>query len=139
MNHKNMNPKLKLKGMTLTELLVVLAILGILILMAFPMLKPLISGTYATEAKTNLKHLSQLQEIYHMKTGKYSSEFSEISFEQNKLETEGGTAVYKIEIVDASKSNFKAKAIAVRDFDDDGVMNEWEIDKDGIPRELVPD
>ena len=51
-------------AMTLTELLVVMAILGILLLLALPVLKPLFSRTHAIEAKTQLKHLAELQKIY---------------------------------------------------------------------------
>jgi type IV pilus assembly protein PilE len=51
----------RIPAFTLSELLVVLVIIGILILMAFPVLMPLISRTRSVEAKQALKHLHSLQ------------------------------------------------------------------------------
>ncbi|MEL6135730.1 MAG: type IV pilin protein, partial [Bacteroidota bacterium] len=120
----------KLSGMTLTELLVVLAILGVLLLLAFPVLKPLFSITHSLEAQTNLKHLATLQETYHMRTNRYSDNFSQLGYEQAKLVSEeNGTAHYQIEIVRVSNAEFLARATSITDFDGDGVMNVWEIDK----------
>jgi len=130
----------KLKGMTLTELLVVLAIMGILILMAFPILAPLFQRAHATEAKLNLKHLADLQKVYFLEHTKYAGDFTELGFEQAVLsDTEGGTANYRIEILASSPQDFRATATAIRDFDGDGVFNVWEIDKGNVPREVVPD
>ncbi|MEL6625885.1 MAG: type IV pilin protein [Bacteroidota bacterium] len=129
-----------LSGMTLTELLVVLAILGVLLLLAFPILKPLFSITHAVEAQTNLKHLATLQETYHMRTSRYTDNLSQIGFEQAKLiSEENGTAHYQIEIVRVNNTEFLARATSITDFDGDGILNVWEIDKNKIPREVVPD
>ncbi|MEM6342510.1 MAG: type IV pilin protein [Bacteroidota bacterium] len=139
MNHTKHNPY-TLKSMTLTELLVVLAILGILLLLAFPVLRPLFSSTYAMEAKTNLKHLAQLQEIYHLSHLRYSDGFNDLHFEQADLVSEtNGTAHYAIEILQAGPSDFLARATSVTDFDGDGAFNVWEVDKSGIPKEVVAD
>lgn len=139
MNHSKHNPYY-LKSMTLTELLVVLAILGILLLLAFPVLRPLFSSTYAMEAKTNLKHLAQLQEIYHLSHLRYSDGFQDLHFEQATLvNQENGTAHYAVEILKAGQGEFVARATSVTDFDGDGAFNVWEIDKNGIPKEVVPD
>ena len=132
----------KLKGMTLTELLVVLAILGILLLLAFPVLKPLFTKAHAMEAQTNLKHLARLQETYYLQHTQYTDRFEQLGFEQAALKStsgEQGTANYRIEILEISRSNYLARATAVTDFDSDGTYNVWEIDKAGIPQEVVPD
>lgn len=130
----------RLKGMTLTELLVVLAILGVLILLAFPVLKPIFVKTYSLEARTNLKHLANLQEQFYMERFSYAADFSQIGFQQAKLiSQENGTAHYQIEVVRASREAFLARATAITDFDGDGILNVWEIDKEGIPREVTPD
>lgn len=128
-----------LKAFTLPELLIVLIIIGILILIALPKLMPLISKTRSTEAKTQLKHMYTLQETYRMEFARYSSDFVALGFEQEKLTTEGGSANYRIEIVDASTNTFKAAATAIVDFDGDGQYNRWEIDHDKNLQEITPD
>ncbi|WNJ21621.1 prepilin-type N-terminal cleavage/methylation domain-containing protein (plasmid) [Pontibacter sp. G13] len=125
--------------MTLTELLVVLAILGILLLMAFPALQPLFARTHAMEAKFNLRHLAELQEMYHLERRTYGPDFSAVGFEQAALVTHSGTAHYQIELVRVDRSDFVARATSVTDFDGDGVFNVWEIDSQGVPREVTPD
>lgn len=118
----------KLKGFTLAELMVVLCIIGILVLLALPVLMPLISKTKSMEAQLQLKHLLQLEKSYFFVHSKYSNSLDDIGFEQAKLVTQDGRANYKIEVVEASNKSFKALATAVTDFDQDGQFNVWEID-----------
>jgi type IV pilus assembly protein PilE len=127
MTVKKMNAK-KLNAFTLSELLVVLAIIGILVLMALPVLMPLISKTKSMEAQLQLKHLLQLEKSYFFVNSKYSNNLDDLGFEQAKLVTQEGRANYKIEVIDASPKSFKATATSVTDFDQDGQFNIWEID-----------
>lgn len=131
----------KLKAYTLTEILVVLVIIGILVLLALPNLLPLITKAKSTEAKVQLEHLSTLQKTYFYEKSKYSSDLTEIGFIQEKLTTDGkdGKANYKIEIVKATNNAFLARATAVTDFDGDGTFNVWEIDQDKNLKEVVAD
>lgn len=129
----------KIPSYTLNELLIVLVIIGILVLLALPALMPLISRTKATEAKLQLKHLYTLQRTEFMMKSKYSSEFTDIGFEHQKTIDEGGNANYKIEIIEASTSSFKARATALADFDGDGIINVWEIDENQNLSEVIPD
>ncbi len=130
---------IKLKAFTLSELLVVLAIIGILVLMALPALMPLISKTKSLEAQLQLKHLLQLEKNYFFIHSKYSSSLDELGFEQGKLVTQDGRANYKIDIVDASNRSFKALATSVTDFDQDGQFNTWEIDAQENLKEITKD
>ena len=134
-------PAQKVKAFTLSELLVVLVITGILVLMAFPVLMPLISRTRSVEAKQALKHLHALEKTYFYEHAKYSSELSDIGFEQEALvtEDENGKANYKVEVVEASHNSFLSRATAVVDFDGDGEFNVWEIDQAGNLKEVVKD
>ena len=128
----------KLKAFTLQELLVVLAIIGILILLALPSLMPLISKAKSTEAQTQLSHLYTLEKSYFYIHSKYSDNFEEIGFEPSKLVTEEGNANYLIEIIESGNA-FKARATAVVDFDGDGVFNVWEIDHEKNLKEVTKD
>ncbi len=129
----------KLKGFTLAELMVVLCIIGILVLMALPILMPLISKTKAMEAQLQLKHLMQLEKNYFFVHSKYTNNLSDLDFEQAKLVTQDGRANYKIEVVEASSKSFKALATAVTDFDQDGQFNVWEVDNMENLREVTKD
>ena len=131
----------KIKAYTLTEILVVLVIIGILVLLALPNLMPLITKAKTTEAKLQLEHLAKLQQGYFFEHSKYSTDLAEIGFVQDQLSGDGkdGKANYKIEIVSASNDAFIAKATAVADFDGDGVYNVWQIDQNKTLKEITQD
>ena len=131
----------RLAAFTLTEVLVVLVIVGILVLLALPNLMPLITKAKSTEAKIQLEHLHTLEKTFFYEKSKYTTDINSIGFIQEKLSTESeeGRANYKIEVVEASSTAFLAKATAVVDFDADGTMNVWEIDQDKNLKEVVAD
>lgn len=129
----------KVKAFTLTELLIVLCIVGILVLLALPNLMPLISKAKSTEAQLQLEHVNMLEKTYFYMHSKYSLDLKEINFEQSKLVSEGGTANYKIEITEATNNMFKARATSITDFDGDGIFNVWEVDQDKSLKEVTPD
>lgn len=137
--HNPQRYRAKLAAFTLTEVLVVLIIIGILILLALPNLMPLITKAKSTEAKIQLQHVFTLEKNYFFEKSNYTRDFNEISFEQQKLSSQGGQANYKIEITEATNNSFKARAISVVDFDGDGVFNIWEIDNNKNLTEITPD
>lgn len=119
----------KLKAFTLTELLVVLVIIGILVLLALPDHTSIISKAKATEAKMHLENVHMLQKTYFYEYSRYANNLADLGYEQQTLVTQGGTANYQIEIVSASPGAYVARASAVVDFDQDGVFNVWEINQ----------
>lgn len=127
------------KAFSLSELLVVLVIIGILVLIALPNLMPLISKAKSTEAQQQLTYLHSLQKSHFYTYSRYSASLEELGFEQSKLVTDGGTANYLIEIVEATEQGFRATATAVVDFDGDGTYNIWEINQDKELRETLKD
>ncbi|MHA7057065.1 prepilin-type N-terminal cleavage/methylation domain-containing protein [Aquimarina sp. M1] len=129
----------KIRAFNLQEMLLVLAIIGILLLIALPNFLPLIAQTKAQEAKIQLKTISNMQTQYRYLNSKYSLDFNEINYESPVTVKSGGTANYSYEIIEASISNFKARATAVIDFDGDGVFNVWEIDQSGSPKQITKD
>jgi len=131
--------KKQLKAFTLSELLIVLVILGILVLLALPNLLPLISKAKSTEAQLQLSHLYTLEKSYFYAHSKYTANLNEISFEPVKLVAEGGQANYQIEVIEAGNSGFKARATSTVDFDADGIFNVWEIDQENNLLEVTPD
>ena len=129
----------KLRGFNLQEMLLVLALIGILLLIALPNFLPLIAQTKAQEAKIQLKTISNMQTQYRYLHSKYSNDLAAIDYEAPRTVKDGGTANYAYQIIEASLSNFKVRAVAVVDFDGDGVFNIWEIDEKGDPRQIVKD
>jgi len=131
----------RIKAYTLTEILVVLVIIGILVLVSMPILLPLITRAKAVEAKTQLTHVQALEQSYFYEHSKYSKDLTEIGFVQDKLVTDGkdGHANYRIEITNATNTGFTARATAVVDFNGNGTFNVWEINQDKNLQEVTPD
>lgn len=129
----------KLQSYNLQETLIVLAIIGILLLIALPNLMPLISKAKSIEAQTQLKAIYNSEKQYYFMYSKYSSNFEELDFETPKTVKENGSANYKYEIIQAGNTNFKVRATAVTDFNGDGVFNVWEIDENGNPTLVTKD
>ncbi|TWI98631.1 type II secretion system protein G (GspG) [Mucilaginibacter frigoritolerans] len=131
----------RLKAYTLTEILVVLVIIGILVLLALPNLLPLITKAKSVEAKTQLAHVQALEQSYFYEHSRYSKDLTEIGFIQEKLVTDDkdAHANYRIEITTATNTTFTARATAVVDFNGNGTFNVWEIDQDKHLRETTPD
>ena len=131
----------RVKAYTLTEILVVLVIIGILVLLALPNLLPLITKAKSTEAKVQLEHIQTLEKTYFYEHSKYSKDLTEIGFIQEKLSTEAkdGRANYRIDITNATNTTFTATATAVVDFNGNGTYNVWEIDQDKTLKEVTPD
>jgi type IV pilus assembly protein PilE len=129
----------RLQAFTLTELMVVLVIIGILMLIALPIFDDLFGDAYSIEAQNQLKYLQSRQQTHYQKSFSYSSDLGEIGFTQPKTIEEEGDARYLYEVVEAGKNSFRARATAVADFDKDGNINVWEIDQDGKLSEITPD
>lgn len=126
-------------GFSMTELMVVLVIIGVLTLLALPRLMPLVTKAKTTEAKLMLKQVYTLEKSYKYEHDVYSSSLTDIGFEQEKLVTDGGQARYRIEILAADEMSFSAQATAVVDFNNNGTLNVWVTDQSGAIGEKVPD
>jgi type IV pilus assembly protein PilE len=131
--------KKKVPSFNLQEMLIVLAIIGILLLIALPNLMPLITKAKSVEAQVQLKAIYNAEKQYYFMYSKYSSNFTEIDFEAPKTVKENGSANYSYEIVQSSNSEFKVKATALTDFNGNGVFNVWEVDQNGVPKQIVND
>lgn len=129
----------KVSAINLQEMLVALAIIGILLLLALPNLMPLITKAKSVEAQVQLKALYNAQMTHRYMYNKYSNDFNELDFETPKTVKDNGTANYAYEIISADNATFKASATAITDFDGDGIFNVWEIDENGTPKQTLKD
>lgn len=129
----------KLPSFNLQEMLIVLAIIGILLLIALPNLMPLITKAKSVEAQTQLKAIYNAEKQYYFMYSKYSADFNEIEFDAPQSIKDNGTANYTYEIIETSNNTFKARATAVNDFNGNGIFNVWEIDHNGNPKQITND
>lgn len=129
----------RLSALNLQETLIVLAIIGILLLLALPNLMPLIAKAKSIEAQTQLKAIHNAQTTFRYMHSKYSFDLDEIDFLPPKTVKNEGTANYTYTIIQATESTFLARAEAVTDFDGDGVLNVWEINENGNPKQIIKD
>jgi len=131
--------KQRLKAFTLTELMTVLVIIGILMLIALPIFDDLFGDAYSIEAQNQLKFLQSRQQTFYQKKFMYSDDLRTIGFTAPKTLHENGDARYSYEVIQASKTGFTARATAIADFDNDGSINIWEVNQDGVITEITPD
>ena len=124
---------------SLAEILIVLAIMGILIMLVVPNQAGVASRTKSLEAQQELKMIHNLQYAHFLQFSKYSPDLTAINYIPHKTVNAGGTANYEISIIEASTASFKAKAEAIVDFNGDGKKNIWEIDNEGVLKEVQPD
>jgi len=129
----------KEEGFSLTELLIVLAIIGILIMIAVPLYRNVTTRAKTTEARTQLNFLHTLQRSYRLEFDTYSDSFEQLGYEHERLITEGGRARYVVEIESAGIDQYIATATSIVDFDGDGVYNQWQVDEEGNIEQIVAD
>lgn len=129
----------KIKAFSLAEILIVLAIMGILIMLVVPNNAGVASRTKSLEAQQELKMVQNLQYAYFLQFSKYAPDLTTINYIPHKSITAGGVANYEVSMIEATPAGFKAKAEAVVDFNGDGKKNIWEIDQDGVLKEVQPD
>ncbi|MEM6335936.1 MAG: prepilin-type N-terminal cleavage/methylation domain-containing protein [Bacteroidota bacterium] len=126
-------------GFSLTELLVVLVIIGILALLAIPRFLSITTKAKTSEAKANLSHLYTLQQTYYFERDQYAADLVTLGFEQPVLTRDGGSAYYEYAVEEASEGAFIVTAVSSVDFDKDGVFNEWAINEQKQLVERTPD
>lgn len=129
----------KVSGLSLLEVLTVLIIIGLTSAVVVTNLSPTVNNVKKKEAKIQLKLIHTFQQNHFMEFTKYANDLDEIGYAQRSLTVDGGDANYKIELVDASVNGYKARATSVVDFNQNGVMDVWEIDQTGKVVNTVKD
>ncbi|MCB1049823.1 MAG: prepilin-type N-terminal cleavage/methylation domain-containing protein [Acidobacteria bacterium] len=102
------------RAFTLTELLVVIILIGILAALAIPRFGKTTDRAMEVEATLALEKIYQLQNIYYLKNKRYAANVDDLGFEQEEvLDSNGnGRARYLVSIESANDSGYRAVAKA---------------------------
>ena len=133
------------RGFTLIELMIVVAIVGVLSAIAIPNFYGMQKRAKTTEAKSNLGAIWSLQEAYYAENETYANPAGELDpgvYDGSSGWPElgffpKGTTRYQYEVVSADNSSFIARASG--DIDGDGQNDVWTIDEVGALVHSVKD
>ena len=103
----NEQSSMLVKAFSLVEILVVLAIMGILIMLVVPNQAGVASRTKSLEAQQELKMIHNLQYAYFLQFSKYTSDLQTLSYIPHKSVLNGGTANYEISIEESFYFKYK--------------------------------
>ena len=106
-----LNVQKPIRGVTLIELMIVVAIMGILVAVAVPSYSSFVAKSNRSEGQTELVRIANLQEQYFVDNRKYTSDLSDLGLSGTKFTTESG--YYEIESTTSNSNiNFSLKATA---------------------------
>jgi type IV pilus assembly protein PilE len=98
-------------GMTLIELMVVLAILGILAAAIYPSYQHVIRKAHRSDAATGLYEISAAQERFRTEYGEYATDLIDLGWASSSVSSPQGYFVLTLETVDEPAVAFRARAI----------------------------
>jgi len=100
------------KAFTLTELLVVIILIGILAALAIPRFGKTTDQAMELEATLALEKIYQLENIYYLKNKRYTTDLDQLGFEQEDIVDQNGNgrARYLIAVDSADESGYRATA-----------------------------
>ena len=99
----------KMRGVTLLELMMVVAILSLIVAIAYPNYREFAARAKRNEAKAALLLIAQNQERVYLSTNRYTDNMTQLGFDVEKdFVTESDS--YLIQVFDADSSNFTATA-----------------------------
>lgn len=100
------------KAFTLTELLIVIILVGILASLAIPRFGKATDQAMELEATLALEHIYQLQNVYYLKHRRYSDDLNVLGFDKEETldESGEGRSRYEININSASQDSYQVEA-----------------------------
>ncbi len=116
--------KLQEKGFTLIELMIVVAIIGILASIAIPNFLAYSAKAKQSEAKTNLGGIFTSQIAYRAEFDSYQPSLSQLTW------APVGSTKYSYEVIGAGTTTFSARASG--NIDNDSTTDVWTINQDKV-------
>ena len=107
---KNKNTQ---KGFTLIELMIVVAILGILSAIALPSYTRYVEKSRRTDAKIELLKIAQLQESYFAQNLSYANSLTQLGFASDSMDSEDGYYDLSVSAVSSANCNTGANPACI--------------------------
>jgi type IV pilus assembly protein PilE len=100
----------KMRGITLIELMIVVVIIGIITMIAYPNYREFVSRSYRNEAKAALLQIATNQERFYLQNNSYTCDMTRLGFSAAAgFVTESRT--YTVDVTSCDSNNFTAQAI----------------------------
>lgn len=117
-------------GLTLTELMIVIVVVGILAAVAYPSYREFSTRAKRNEARAALLRIATEQERWYLNNNAYTSNITDLGFAANPFVTETGS--YRVQVLPGADSNqYTAEAVFLLGGNETGVCNRFTINGAG--------
>lgn len=99
-----------MRGITLTELMIVVVIIGVLATVAYPNYREFVARAKRTEAKSMLLQVASMQERFYLQNNSYTDVLTSLGFANtpNQVSDSGS---YRLTVTAADANDFTAEAV----------------------------
>jgi len=120
------------KGFTLIELMIVIAILGILLTIGVPAYKGFLVKSKRVEATSLLMEAAGEQQRFYTENNRFAADMTEMGYPAAQIESE--TGLYTVSVTDSSRSSYTLTAtpVATESQADDADCGSFTINSGGL-------
>ncbi len=123
-----------MRGVTLTELMIVILIVGILGAIAYPNYREFAARAKRNEAKAELLRIATIQERFYLQNSTFASQLTQLGYPADTITT--GSESYTVRITSGDTSNFTARATYANTDAESTKCNTFDIDGRGTKSSL---
>ena len=99
---------LRMRGLTLIELMIVIVVLGIIVAVAYPSYRDFAARAKRNEARSALLQIATNQERFYLNNNTYTTDMTQLGFQSSPFTTETGS--YTITVTVANANTYSARA-----------------------------